>query len=45
MQYREDVKPFIDLTGASGEVYRFRRLEGGLSPIGGNFVYVREVDG
>jgi hypothetical protein len=45
MLYRDDVRPFIDLTGASGDVYRFRRAEGGLSPIGGNFVYVREVDG
>jgi hypothetical protein len=45
MLYRDDVKPFIDLVGASGETYRFRRAEGGLSPIGGNFVYVRDVDG
>jgi hypothetical protein len=39
------VKPFIDLIGASGAAYRFRKAEGGLSPIGGNFVYVRDVDG
>jgi hypothetical protein len=45
MLYRDDVKPFVDLAGASGELYRFRRAEGGLSPAGGNFVYVREVDG
>ena len=45
MLYREDVKPFVDLAGASGDLYRFRRVEGGLSPIGGNFVYVREENG
>jgi hypothetical protein len=45
MQQRDDVKPFVDLAGASGEMYRFRRAEGGLSPIGGNFVYVREEAG
>ena len=39
------MKPFIDLIGASGAAYRFRKAEGGLSPIGGNFVYVRNVDG
>jgi hypothetical protein len=45
MIYRDDVRPFIDLTGASGQVYRFRRAEGGLTPIGANFVYVRILDG
>jgi len=45
MLYRDDVKPFVDLAGASGDLYRFRRVEGGLSPVGGNFVYVREEGG
>jgi hypothetical protein len=45
MQQRDEVKPFVDLAGASGEVYRFRLAEGGLSPAGGNFVYVREEGG
>ena len=36
---------FIDLIGATGAAYRFRQPEGALSPIGGNFVYVRERDG
>ena len=45
MQQRDDLKPFVDLTGSSGDVYRFRRSEGGLSPIGGNFVYIRDADG
>jgi hypothetical protein len=35
------VSRFIDLVGASGAAYRFRTLDGALSPIGGNFVYVR----
>ena len=37
--------PFIDLPGASGALYRFRRFDGQLPPVGGNFVYVREDDG
>ena len=37
--------PFIDLVGASSVVYRFRKAEGGLSPVGGNFVYVRDQEG
>ncbi len=45
MRYVSAVKTFIDLTGASGVVYRFRKATGELSPIGGNFVYVREVEG
>jgi hypothetical protein len=36
---------FIDLVGASGTAYRFRRPDGALSSIGGNFVYVRDRDG
>ena len=44
-RYVSAVKPFIDLTGASGAVYRFRRATGELSPIGGNFVYIREAEG
>lgn len=39
------MRNFIDLTGASGAAYRFRRPDGALSSIGGNFVYVREQDG
>jgi len=38
------VTPFIDLAGASGALYRFRRFEGQLPPVGGNFVYVVEDD-
>jgi len=38
------VEAVIDLRGASGVTYRFRR-SGWQSPIGGNFVYVRLVDG
>lgn len=36
---------FIDLVGATGTAYRFRKPDGALSPIGGNFVYVREHEG
>ena len=36
---------FLDLVGASGTAYRFRKPDGAVSPIGGNFVYVREQDG
>jgi hypothetical protein len=39
------VSSFIDLFGATGGAYRFRKAEGALSPIGGNFVYVRQLDG
>jgi hypothetical protein len=39
------VPPFIELVGASGVAYRFRKADGPLSPIGGNFVYLRDVDG
>ena len=39
------MKPFFDLTGASGAAYRFRKATGELSPIGGNFAYVREAEG
>lgn len=37
------MKPFIDLTGASGAVYRFRLVEDPslLPATGGNFVYLR----
>jgi hypothetical protein len=36
---------FIDLKGASGAVYRFRRWDAGTPhlPIAGNYVYVREA--
>jgi hypothetical protein len=33
---------FIDLVGASGTAYRFRQVQGGYPPTGGNFVFVRE---
>lgn len=38
------VRDILDLTGASGAVYRFLRHQEGadLSPIGGNFVLVRD---
>ena len=36
---------FLDLVGASGTAYRFRKPDGAVSPIGGNFVYVRVQDG
>ena len=36
---------FIDLIGASGAAYRFRKADGAVSPVGGNFVYVRDQDG
>ena len=36
---------FIELVGASGTAYRFRKPDGAVTPIGGNFVYVREEDG
>lgn len=36
---------FIDLVGASGKAYRFRLVDAALSPIGGNFVYIRDLDG
>jgi hypothetical protein len=39
------VSNFIELIGASGAAYRFRRPAGALSSIGGNFVYVRNQDG
>jgi hypothetical protein len=39
------VSNFIDLIGASGTAYRFRRPDGAVSAIGGNFVYVRDQDG
>jgi hypothetical protein len=37
----DDVNGFIDLVGASGTAYRFRKSGDALSSIGGNFVYVR----
>ena len=39
------MRDIIDLHGASGAVYRFNLLTAGrpLSPMGGNFVYVREA--
>jgi len=39
------VSSFIDLIGASGAAYRFRQPDGAVSPIGGNFVYVRDQGG
>ncbi|MBV9509215.1 MAG: hypothetical protein JO303_02900 [Caulobacteraceae bacterium] len=37
------MRPFIDLVGASGAVYRFRRFEQGQVPAtGGAFAYVQE---
>jgi hypothetical protein len=35
------MQSFIDLVGASGATYRFRQVQGGYPPTGGNFVYVR----
>lgn len=41
-----EAEPFIDLVGASGAQYRFRKIEGQLPPMGGNFVCVhRDTDG
>src|SRR4051812_42280579 len=39
------MREIIDVRGASGAVYRFNLLTAGrpLSPMGGNFVYVREA--
>ncbi|MGI8840700.1 MAG: hypothetical protein ACR2F8_07980 [Caulobacteraceae bacterium] len=39
------MRDLIDLKGASGAVYRFNLLRDGrpLSPMGGNFAYVREA--
>jgi len=39
------VNTFIDLVGASGKAYRFRLVDAALSPVGGNFVYIRDEDG
>ena len=41
------MRDFIDVHGASGAVYRFNLLREGhpLSPMGGNFLYVREKTG
>jgi hypothetical protein len=39
------VSNFIELIGASGAAYRFRKPDGAVSPIGGNFVYVRDEGG
>lgn len=36
---------FIELIGASGAAYRFRRSDAALSSVGGNFVYMRHRDG
>jgi hypothetical protein len=37
------LRDFVDITGASGAVYRFLRLKEGrpLSPMGGNYLYAR----
>ena len=35
------MRPFVELVGSSGATYRFRKAETELTPIGGNFVYVR----
>ena len=39
------MRDLIDVKGASGAVYRFTLFRDGrpLSPMGGNFIYVREV--
>ncbi len=39
------MRDLIDVRGASGAVYRFGMIRDGrpLSPIGGNYLYVREV--
>lgn len=41
------MKDLLDLKGASGRTYRFMLLRDGrpLSPMGGNFVYVRDPEG
>ena len=41
------MRDLIDVTGASGSVYRFNRLQEGraLSAMGGNYIYAREADG
>jgi hypothetical protein len=38
------VNAFLDLVGASGTAYRFRKVDSALSSVGGNFVYVRYED-
>lgn len=45
--YAIGVKPFLDLVGASGAVYRFRLVGdlGELPATAGNFVYAREEAG
>ena len=37
------MQDYVDIRGASGTTYRFMRLKDGrpLSPMGGNFIYVR----
>lgn len=44
-QYRVDMQDFIDLEGASGASYRFRRRPDGAShlPTAGNYVIVQET--
>ncbi|MEP6966857.1 MAG: hypothetical protein ABI906_02145 [Pseudomonadota bacterium] len=39
------MRDIVDIRGASGAVYRFNRLREGrpLSPMGGNFLYLREA--
>jgi hypothetical protein len=39
------MQSFLDLVGASGASYRFRQVEGGYPPTGGNFVFAREEAG
>jgi hypothetical protein len=41
------MKDMLDVTGATGAVYRFMRSRDDrpLSPMGGNFIYARSVDG
>ena len=43
-RYSTSVSNFIELIGASGAAYRFRKPDGALSSIGGNFVYVRHQE-
>jgi len=39
------MQSFLDLVGASGAAYRFREVQGGYPPTGGNFVFAREEAG
>lgn len=46
IEYKEALSEFIDLRGASGAAYRFRRADPAALPAtAGNFVYAREEGG